>query len=327
MGCVTFDFSGGQYKARGVLPQPSMWELLPVLIVSVLAQMLPVLWPLPFLLLLPTPLRLHRIVESDKVTRVLRTLRSGAVFITNDQPSGFVCGRWFVSFVREYHTPRGGRNTEVFVLATESQYKELLGSATDLSEAVAKRMTIWERKGDFFGLRYSSRELEFDFTSTPQQKRCIEQIQGRFRMNHHVCAMLYGEAGCGKSMVGRLLAQKMGGHFCDSWNPADPGDLLSVLWEKAGPTKAQPLVVVLEEFNVLLHAAHENRIKPHKHIPIPVRDKTRWNAMLDHLAIGMWPNLILILTSNVTPETINEWDSSYIREGRVDIKLNMTEEG
>ncbi len=304
-----------------------MWELLPVLIVSVLAQILPVLWPLPFLLLLPTPLRLHRIVESDKVTRVLRTLRPGAVFVTNDQPSGFVCGRWYVSFVREYHTPRG-KNTEVFVLATEGQHKKLLGSsAKDSPKDVANCMTVWERRGNYFELTYSSRKLEFSFTSNPQQQLCIDEIQSLFRVNRHVCVMLHGETGCGKSVVGRLLAHQMNGHFCDSWHPDSPGDELGPLWERVRPEEDRPLIVVLEEFDVLLRAAHENRIKPHKYIPIPVRDKTSWNGMLDRLAMGMWPNLILILTSNVTPEIINGWDSSYIREGRVDRALNMTREG
>jgi hypothetical protein len=41
--------------------------------------------------------------------------------------------------------------------------------------------------------------------------------------------------------------------------------------------------------------------------------------MLDEIHIGMYPHMILLLTSNKSPEFIRELDPSYIREGRVDL--------
>jgi hypothetical protein len=57
---------------------------------------------------------------------------------------------------------------------------------------------------------------------------------------------------------------------------------------------------------------------------IQTRDKAGWNQILDEIHIGMYPNLILLLTSNKTPEEISEMDPSYIREGRVDLIFGLT---
>jgi hypothetical protein len=59
-------------------------------------------------------------------------------------------------------------------------------------------------------------------------------------------------------------------------------------------------------------------------VPIIVPDKSGWNNMLDTIQRGMYPNLILIMTSNRGPEFINSLDPSYIRKGRVDLTFEMT---
>jgi hypothetical protein len=46
---------------------------------------------------------------------------------------------------------------------------------------------------------------------------------------------------------------------------------------------------------------------------------------LDSIQRGMYPNIILILTSNRAPEYIHSLDPSYIRKGRVDLTFEMTE--
>ena len=41
--------------------------------------------------------------------------------------------------------------------------------------------------------------------------------------------------------------------------------------------------------------------------------------MLDEIQRGLYPHLIIIMTTNKNPEFINNLDPSYLREGRVDI--------
>jgi hypothetical protein len=40
--------------------------------------------------------------------------------------------------------------------------------------------------------------------------------------------------------------------------------------------------------------------------------------MLDDIQRGLYPHLILILTSNKHPSFINDMDTSYLRERRID---------
>ena len=52
-------------------------------------------------------------------------------------------------------------------------------------------------------------------------------------------------------------------------------------------------------------------------MPISVQNKTGWNRMLDEIGRGLYPHLILLMTSNRDPAFIRSLDPSYIREGRV----------
>ena len=90
------------------------------------------------------------------------------------------------------------------------------------------------------------------------------------------------------------------------------------------PTPQKPLVIVFDEFDMVLEKIHVG-IPPHKNIPIAVSDKPSWNHLLDSIQRGMYPNIILILTSNRAPEYIHSLDPSYIRKGRVDLTFEMTE--
>jgi hypothetical protein len=46
--------------------------------------------------------------------------------------------------------------------------------------------------------------------------------------------------------------------------------------------------------------------------------------MLDEIQRGMYPHLIMLLTSNKGPEFIQSLDPSYIRKGRVDITVELS---
>lgn len=114
------------------------------------------------------------------------------------------------------------------------------------------------------------------------------------------------------------------GYYCDTWNPTDAGDYLNKAYRSINPTDEKPLVMVLEECDGILMDILENRIKPHKEIPIQIRKKMDWNKMLDKINYGLYPNLILILTSNVHLEEINKKDGSLLRENRIHGAFHMT---
>jgi hypothetical protein len=95
--------------------------------------------------------------------------------------------------------------------------------------------------------------------------------------------------------------------------------------DEAEPTKDKPLIIVWEEIDIQLALIHKG-IESHKNIPILVRNKTGWNTLLDKIQLGLYPNIILLLTSNIPIRKINETledDESYLRQGRMDIIASL----
>ena len=65
-------------------------------------------------------------------------------------------------------------------------------------------------------------------------------------------------------------------------------------------------------------------IESHKNIPTLVRNKSSWNTLLDKIQLGIYPNIILLLTSNMGIKKINQTlDESYLRQGRMDIIASL----
>jgi ATP-dependent 26S proteasome regulatory subunit len=157
-----------------------------------------------------------------------------------------------------------------------------------------------------------------------QQKHIIDVIIEDYMKRRHTVAFIYGKPGTGKSMIGILIANRFSSSFCNTIYPWQPGDTLGCLVTEVEPTAQKPLILVFDEIDLTLMKIHEG-IPQHKNVPIVVSDKSGWNHMLDSIQRGMYPNIILIMTSNRGPEFINSLDTSYIRKGRVDIIEEMTE--
>jgi hypothetical protein len=113
------------------------------------------------------------------------------------------------------------------------------------------------------------------------------------------------------------MANCVKGMYCSTFKPWLPGDNLCSLYNEAEPSEAKPLIIAFDEIDSALVKIHEG-IEQHKNIPIPVADKSGWNHMLDDIQRGLYPHLILILTSNKNPSFINDMDPSYLRERRID---------
>jgi ATP-dependent 26S proteasome regulatory subunit len=82
--------------------------------------------------------------------------------------------------------------------------------------------------------------------------------------------------------------------------------------------REKPLIVAFDEVDVALLRIHESTIPDHKNVPTLIQDKTGWNRFLDNFQRGLFPYLILLMTSNRSPDFISSLDPSYLRKGRVD---------
>ena len=110
----------------------------------------------------------------------------------------------------------------------------------------------------------------------------------------------------------------------EMFNPSKPNTYLHSLYNIVNPSKKKPLVLVIDEVDILLNTIVKG-IPEHKRYDRLVDSKTSWNSFLDDIDIGIYKNLILILCSNKSKEEIDKLDPSFLRKGRVHMYVNMND--
>ena len=152
-----------------------------------------------------------------------------------------------------------------------------------------------------------------------KQLLLFKQVMKFYNSNKSVKVLIDGSIGSGKSYFAFLLAQKLKCYICDTFNPTEPSDSLSNLYTSKKITCQEPLIVLIDEIDTIIEKIHNKRIQRHKHYMIQVHDKLTWNSFMDKIDYGLFPNLILIMTSNTKKEDIDKIDPSYLRKGRIDV--------
>lgn len=89
------------------------------------------------------------------------------------------------------------------------------------------------------------------------------------------------------------------------------------------PTKTEPVVIVLEEVDIIINNIHNKIVLLNDNYRIPVKNKTDWNNFLDRIDYGQYPNVILIMTTNKPRQWFDDLDPSYMREGRVNLHIDI----
>jgi hypothetical protein len=253
---------------------------------------------------------------------------------------GWIIGRWYIGFINVVTSPHGEPCKDLYLLCSKKWYEQMdkeLDTQNNESSAEVKKMNIdlWEREGNYFCLRYSKRDFDIScFTPRDNQTTIINQIIHGYNTNQYNVVLLHGEKGTGKSMIPLLLTKalaeanvtnnKFKVSFCDTFKPTEPGDSFVSLYNKINPEKDSPLIVVLEEFDIMVQQIHYGRVQNHKYVPTNITDKPSWNQFFDRFDRKYYPWVILILTSNVSPKVIDLLDPSYIREGRVNQTFGVT---
>jgi hypothetical protein len=267
--------------------------------------------------------------ECNTLIKKLDVKRS--VFIQNDKPFGFFYGKWFIGYICSQESSTQQNSGQVmYIVLRRAQFEAIKKCSEveigDNGEQVSQKIIkIRERRGNPWWWEYTERQ--YNATKYLQKeprdyqseiiKDMLSIVDGKASKSGTF--FLYGEPGTGKSLLTLLLAKQIGAYYCDSWKPTDPGDTLSRVYSAISPDEEKPLVLVLEECDKILFDVLDGKIVQHKHILIQVREKSDWNGMLDKVTdLGFYPHTILILTSNVYLDKINERDKSLLRKGRID---------
>ena len=236
------------------------------------------------------------------------------------KPIGYVVGKWYIGFIDQAET-KGWVVCRSHDVKSFTQQPELKVPITALRTPL-NPFSLMERCGTYQHFYYTSRKFPNKLTDpNPKQDEILDTITDHFASNTTTVAYIHGKAGVGKTMIGPLLASKLNGILCTSFNPSDPSDQLSRLYFESEVSKRTPLILVLDEVDTLLkkvHVGFEN-----DRYPISVHNKSTWNQFLDSIDNGLYPHIILLLISNMDPADIDALDPSFIREGRVNFRFHL----
>jgi hypothetical protein len=209
------------------------------------------------------------------------------------------------------------KRKEITVLG-ENQTKEIIIPQTD-------NICVFNRCGCYSNFYYSRLSLNLkNLIALPSQEPIVDDIISEYKRRDQLIVFIDGVPCSGKSSIGYLVAKNIGGAFCHTFNPTDPGDKFDNLIRHIRDlvvTSESPIVVVLEEVDILLNKIHNQTIRENHKIPTSVKDKSSWSSFLDDMFF--YQNVILIMTSNKSKNEIDKMDPAYLRKGRVHSYFTM----
>jgi hypothetical protein len=279
-------------------------------------------WTLIFLITQHFGIRLYCLSDRDICIRVQKRINGWCTHkADNDKGYGYSLG--YIYFVSITCNPDGDYNC--WIIATSDSYNYLTKGKDEVVNLLSldclpkEDLKIYERSGSYNNCWFKKRTVKINsIQPRPDQDTILKKIMEHQSKYNHTVVYLHGAPGTGKSIIGVLLANMYKSAYCNTLKLWQPGDTLGSLYSDVEPTADSPLVLVFDEFDGPLTQIHVG-VEPHKNLTIQTPDKAGWNQLLDEIHIGMYPYLILVLTSNKSPEYICEMDPSYIRKGRVDL--------
>ncbi len=248
---------------------------------------------------------------------------------TNDEVDGWICGKWYIGYITRTAGKRdAAASAELMIVCTAGFYKTHFDFVDiDSEDKMPKTCKYCERETCFYQPTYTGRMIELPKkTATKMQKSAVARILEIFKKKLYAIVLLYGNAGAGKSMTAQFVCAELlktceGVTFVDTFNPSDPGDSFSGLYNQILPTAKNPLVILFEEVDILISAMHDGKITQGANSPIQIKNKSDWNSFLDKFDRELYPHVIFIMTTNKTDSFFDVLDPSYMRKGRVDVKI------
>lgn len=243
-----------------------------------------------------------------------------------DTPCGFFFNKKCIGFIDIKD------NTIISIYTTHANYINLIKEETisvnvnvsieekgnekeDLIELIpTKKINVYIRRGSYKNFYYTSIKLDLSHINpVGQQIDIVSSILDIYNKKGRASIFIHGVIGAGKSTIGYLLAKKINGLYCHTFNPTDPGDQLSNVIVDLREND-EPIVIVIEEVDILIKNINKGIIK-NTEIPISVHNKSTWSSFMDDM---IFYKIILIFTSNTSKNDIDKLDPSYLRKGRID---------
>lgn len=196
-------------------------------------------------------------------------------------------------------------------------------SSSDENENTEKTIKLMTRSGDHGYVRYSLRNMTFNYTFYDSQKEMYAKVMDFYNKNRYARVFIEGPTNVGKTCFSYLLAKELQTTLCTTFRPTEPSESLDQIYTKQIFTAEKPLILLLDEVDNILVKITEG-IPCHKQYIIRVKNKSDWNEMLDQIKLNVYPYLMLIMCSNKSKSEIDEIDPSYLGPGRVDLTFKMS---
>jgi hypothetical protein len=257
---------------------------------------------------------------------------------TDAKGYGYSVGFWYFLHL-DVKSTFDGTSYSAWILCSRKQFDELMKTEKKESDSELQ-IKIHVPREEFFVLEkstgtysntyYRRRTLErYSITPTPAQKAILDSEIKIFEEKKSAVFFISGASGRGKSMTAVFLAKILNGLYCEDCTPWEPGDSIQSLYmdfEDIIRKEKKPLVVCFDEVDAVLEKIQKNTIPNNETVQTSVRDKCGWNKLFSKVERGLYPYLIIILTSNRSPEQVTQMmgnDGSFIRKGRVDRFFSM----
>ena len=281
-------------------------------------------WVAVFLLTQYIGLSLHVLKDRDTCIRVQKRLTRSSHIADGGKNYGYSVGWGFIASISVTSTDNG-ITYDCWILCTAAAFKALTEDVSSSSSSSSSAsMTIYQRLGPLWNPWFKKRTIPVEsWAPRAEQVTILDAIQAHQMAKRHTVCYIHGPPGSGKSMIGLMLAERLKGSYCNTLKPWQPGDALGSLHNEVEPTAEAPLIVAFDEVDGVLVRVHTGAILPHKNFTTEIIDKASWNQFFDNIHRGMFPHLIVVMTSNRGPEFVRALCPSYLREGRVDIVFEL----
>lgn len=197
----------------------------------------------------------------------------------------------------------------------------------DIKTNKKKSINIYVRRNQWLdSSSFNLVEIPFNYEPYENQKKIIDKIICNYKSNQTNIGryLISGKTGIGKSFIGKLLAQKLNSNLTFDIKLDIPGSDINTMYLNAESiTKETPLIVLLDEWDIMIRNIHEAKYKKrHDWLLTSIYNKESYNNFLSERVL-LFPHVIYIFTMNSSIESINVLDKCYLRDGRMDLRFNL----
>lgn len=251
-----------------------------------------------------------------------KNIQDDGVFsvLTDGNISGWFIRKNYIGYISE---EKG--NINIYILSTQEVYDSLIENRSIEKQETDYCMNLYEKGPVYKDIYYHTRKFNFNQIEKENQTKYIDKMEQLFRSRNSFTVLWCGKPGTGKTTTSLLLAKRLKSSYTNSFNPTSPGDIFAFLYSRAGPSKKSPLIVCLDEFDKTCEKVHNGSIKRHDGVITQIYDKSSMNSFFDWIDRGLYPFTIFILISNKPPSYFDDLDPSYLREGRVHLRIDETD--